>query len=84
MEKKIFAIRDSKSESYNQPFFNHTHGEAERNFAQLASDPKSTVNQFPEDFDLFYLGTYNDQTGEISPLQTPQHVVKALTLKTRQ
>lgn len=66
---------------YNQPFHAHTHGEAERNFARLVKDEKSTVAQFPEDFDLFYLGTYDDQTGKYDSLDTPQHIAKAINFK---
>jgi len=84
MELKIFTIRDSKGEVYNQPFFQKTHGEAERNFHQLVNDNKSTVSQFPEDFDLYFIGTYNDQTGLLSPNDTPQHVIKAVQIKKTQ
>lgn len=81
MIKKIFSIRDGKVEAYGQPFFQHTHGEAERNFKSLTSDPKSNISQFPEDYDLFYLGDFDDSTGLVTPLQTPQHVAKAMHLK---
>lgn len=81
MERKIYSIRDSKSEAYGLPFYQHTHGEAERSFAKLASDSQSTVNQFPEDFDLYYIGNYNDQTGTIAALDTPQHIQKAVNIK---
>lgn len=75
---KIFSIRDQKSEVYNTPFYQKTHGEAERNFQQLVSDDKSTISKFPEDFDLYYLGEYDDNTGVTKPLDTPQHVAKAI------
>lgn len=75
---KIFSIRDQKSEVYNTPFYQKTHGEAERNFQQLVSDDKSTISKFPEDFDLYYLGEYDDNTGLTKSLDTPQHVAKAI------
>lgn len=81
---KIFTIRDLKGEIYNAPFFQRSHGEAERNFASLSTDGKSMVAQHPEDFDLYYLGLYNDQTGKIECLDTPQHVIKAVNVKPRQ
>lgn len=81
MELKMYSIRDSKGEIYMQPFFQKTHGEAERSFQQLANDEKTTVCKFPEDFDLYYLGTYDDQTGRMSSLDTPQHIIKAVNLK---
>jgi len=77
MQLKIYSIRDSKGEVYNTPFFQKTHGEAERNFRQLVSDEKSLVSKYPLDFNLYYLGEYDDQTGKIDPLPAPQHIMEA-------
>jgi len=82
MQLKIYTIRDSKGEFYGPPFFQKTHGEAERSFHTLVNDPKSNVNTYPEDFDLYHLGEYDDQTGKIRPLDTPSHIIKAIALKT--
>jgi hypothetical protein len=79
--QKVYAIRDSKAECYNQPFFQKTHGEAERNFQMLVRDDKSTVSKYPDDYDLYYLGDYDDNKGLIKPLDTPQHIVKAVSLR---
>jgi len=81
MQLKIFSIRDSKAEHYGQPFFQKTHGEAERNFSALVNDEKSMTAKYPEDFDLYYLGGYDDITGKIQVLDTPSHVIKATALK---
>lgn len=78
MQLKIFSIRDSKSEVFNTPFYKKTHGEAERDFRSVVNDEKSTLNKYPEDFDLYYIGEYDDNKGLITPLDTPQHVVKAV------
>lgn len=80
MTLKIFSIRDSKGEAFGQPFFQKTHGEAERNFKTLVSDEKSMISKFPEDFDLYYIGEYDDQKGLIKSLDTPQHITKAVAL----
>lgn len=78
MTKKMFSIRDQKTEVFNTPFFNHTHGEAERNFRSLVNDDKSMIHNNPEDFDLYYLGEYDDNTGKFEPVDTPQHLIKAV------
>lgn len=77
---KIFAIRDSKAEFYNQPFYQHTRLEAERTFSALANDSKSTIAQHPEDYDLYHLGEYDNISGKIKVLDTPEHIVKAANL----
>ena len=78
MEMKAYSIRDAKAEVFNTPFFNKTHGEAERNFQQLVKDEKSLVSKYPEDYDLYHLGNYDDRTGVFYPLDTPQHITKAI------
>ncbi len=81
MTLKIFSIRDSKGEMYSPPFFQKTAGEAERNFKTLVNDQKSTVSQYPEDFDLYYLGEFDDSDGKIKNLDSPSHIAKAISLK---
>lgn len=74
---KAYAIRDSKAEMYNVPFFNKTHGEAERNFKQLVNDEKSMVHKYPDDYDLYHIGQYDDDKGVLIALSTPEHILKA-------
>lgn len=80
MELKIFTIRDSKGEIFHPPFYCKTHGEAERTFRELAKDPNSLISKYPEDYDMYALGTYDNNTGKIAAIDTPQHVVKAVNL----
>lgn len=81
MEHKIYSIRDAKGEVFNSPFYKKTHGEAERDFKTLVNDDKSVVNKYPDDFDLYYLGTYEDVSGKLIALDTPQHILKAVQVK---
>lgn len=78
MELKVYSIRDAKAEIFNPPFYKKTHGEAERDFSALVRDEKSMVCKYPEDYDLYYLGTYDDNTGKLDSLDTPQHITKAV------
>lgn len=80
MKQQIYSVRDSKAEIFNVPFYGNTHAEAERSFVAAANDPKSNINQFPEDFDLWHLGQYDTQTGIVTPLPTPQHMLKAIAV----
>lgn len=79
---KMYSIRDQKADIFHPPHFQKTHGEAERNFKTLVNDPKSQPALYPEDFDLYYVGDYDDNTGKVTPLDTPQHIIKAVQLKT--
>lgn len=79
--QKMYSIRDSKGDVFHPPFYKNTHGEAERDFKRLITDEKSMIYQYPEDFDLYYIGEYDSQKGTIKALETPQHIVKAIALK---
>lgn len=81
MQLRVYSIRDAKTETFSNPFYNHTHGEAERNFKTAINDDKTKLGQYPEDFDLYYLGKYDDNEGKFDMLESPEHLVKAVQLK---
>ncbi len=65
----IFALYDSKAESYTRPFLCRTVGEAVRDFAYSVNDPAQKPSQYFGDFTLFQIGEYDDQTGGITQLK---------------
>lgn len=81
---RIYTIRDSKGEFFHPPFFKRSHGEAERDFMHLCKDDKTMTGLYSEDYDLYYLGTYDDQTGKMTVGQTPDHITKGIHAKQRQ
>jgi len=83
MTQKLFSILDSKGKLYNRPFTALTHGDAERTFSSTVnhSDPNNLINQYPEDFDLYYVGDFDVSTGKITTPDSPQHLLKAIALK---
>lgn len=80
MKLKAFSIRDAKAEIFHAPFYKGAFGEAEREFKMMVDDEKSKLSRFPEDFDLYHVGEYDDQTGVFASLDTPKHMMKAVTL----
>jgi hypothetical protein len=80
MVLKMYSVYDQKAEVFNPPFFQNTHGQAERSFRQTVSDEKTMMNKYPEDYDLYYLGEYDDNTGKFNPLASPEHQLKAIQL----
>ncbi|AZL82898.1 nonstructural protein [Apis mellifera associated microvirus 21] len=79
MQLKMFVVRDSKSNIFGIPQYAHTHAEAERHFTLQAKKSDNPVGQFPEDHDLYYVGTYDTDLGTITAVESPQHVAKAIT-----
>lgn len=65
MKTNIYAIRDLNADYFMQPMFMRTDAEAKRAFQVAVSNPDSLLSQFPSQFDLWYIGSYDDATGEI-------------------
>lgn len=65
---KAFAVCDLKADIFNSPFFFPAIGQAVRAFADLANDNQSSVSRHPEDYKLFHIGEYDDQTGILTSI----------------
>jgi len=65
MIHKIYSVYDSKSESYTPPFYDHAEGRAIRTFSDCCNDPGHQFGMHPEDYTLFMVGTFDDDTGTI-------------------
>jgi len=74
MRLEIFCLRDAAAESFLRPFFCANEAMARRAFVDLVSDRSHMCGQHPEDFALFYLGTWSDQSAEFKPSQAKQVV----------
>lgn len=63
--KLLVALYDRATEAYAPVMTVHTRGEALRSFKQAVNDPQTPINMNPTDYELWQLGTYDDQNGEI-------------------
>lgn len=63
--KALYSVYDLKSQTYSQPFPAKNHADALRGFSVEVNNQKSQINQFPEDFCLYYLGTYDENFGKL-------------------
>lgn len=79
MKKMIFSVFDNKASVYCIPFYQENLGTAIRSFAAALKDQNSLMAQFPEDYGLYQIGVFDDQTGEITA-QVPLHVASATSL----
>lgn len=78
MLQKLFAIYDSKAESFTNPVYLNSTGLAVRTFSDSVQDPESQFAKHPADYTLFELGTYDDQTAEFKLLPTPKSLFIAI------
>lgn len=82
MMHKLFAVRDSKAEAYLQPFFSQTLGTALRAITDATNDLQHVFHRYAEDYDLYLLGEFDDETAKFNLRETPEHVTKLVHLIT--
>lgn len=66
---KIYAIRDSKMEAFNRPFVLPADGAAIRAFQDEINNKDSELSKHPEDYDLYCVGIWNEETGIIAEVE---------------
>lgn len=74
---KLYAVKDVKV-GFMQVVMFHNNEEAKRAFLYVASDKNSTVGKNPEDYELWYLGNYDVESGLISDTENRSFVCSAL------
>lgn len=75
---KVFTVYDSKAETYAQPFFSSTTGQAIRSFQDAVEQPDHIFNKHAADFTLFEIGVYDDATGALHSLEAKVNLGTAL------
>ena len=80
MKSKMVCIRDIKIGAYGQPVTVPSIGAAIRSFED-AQKPgaDSDVSKHPEDFELYHLGDYDDEKGEIVVNDKPIFLTRGVT-----
>ncbi len=71
MKHKMFVIFDSKANAYMQPWFLTQDGMALRAFSDCVNDKDHNFGRHPEDYTLFTIGEFDDQTAQVEWI-TPQ------------
>jgi len=66
---QVFAVRDSKAAAYALPFFLPRMEVALRSFRDAMKDPKHDMSRHPEDYSLWCLGEFDDNTGAMLPVE---------------
>lgn len=79
MTKHMYSIHDLKAKIWNPPFIASNDEEAQR-MVMTAMLGESQLSMYPEDFRLYVLGTYNQDTGQIEGI-IPDLVCELVELK---
>lgn len=76
MKLNVYSIFDILAEVFNKPFCDHTDASATRSFkASLQENHERNK----EDYCLYRIGTFNDNTGETLAEKTPVKVYAPFT-----
>lgn len=80
MIRFVCSVVDQKIETFGLPIFVPHTGAAVRSFTDEVrrQGDDNQLNKHPEDFDLFLLGEFDDQTGELRSLPDPQRLVRGV------
>lgn len=65
MKMIMVAIKDRALNAYMRPFFAQTRGQAIRMFNDEINNEQSPMFKHPDDYDLYYLATWDDTDGQI-------------------
>lgn len=78
---KVFAVRDVKADAYGALICVPTQGLAMRAFIEAAADPRGPIAQYPTDYSLYELGTFDPNSGTLIGHKTPIFVSSAIEAK---
>lgn len=74
MKRKVFSVYDVKAQTYANPFLFTHKGEAIRAFMTGATDKSTSLNKYPSDYKLYYLGEFDDQSGKLHSIPNPEYL----------
>lgn len=79
----VVALRDSAARVFAQPFFVQHTAQAVRGLRDEVnrSDKTSDVSRHPTDFELYEIGSFDDEAGRIISLDAPKMIVRAADLR---
>jgi len=77
---KAYSIRDVRVEAYNRPSFVQNENVMRRSVEEALMSESHAFAFHPEDFQVFYIGEFDDQTGKFEPV-APEHVFNVVDCK---
>lgn len=83
MKHVMVAVKDRAVDAYMKPMFVPHRNAAIRAFTDEVNRKESEMNKHPEDYDMYFLGEWNENTGimENEPVQ-PELIARAQDLIT--
>mgnify|MGYP000559693749 CR=1 FL=1 len=77
---KACSIHDVKAEAWMTPMFFQSSAQAVRSFGDAVRDGTSEFGKHPEDYNLFCVGEFDQDTGEVFGFE-PIHLIAGINVK---
>ncbi len=84
MLHQIFTVFDSKTAAYLPPMYMQTKPAMIRALTDTVNDPSHQFHLHPEDYTLFYLGSFNDENAVFDLEKSPVALATCLELMAQQ
>lgn len=75
------AVRDSAVDAFMRPFFVPTTAFAVRSFGDAVKEADSPMSKAPQDYALFELGSFDEESGKFVNLDSPRQLIRAQDIK---
>ena len=79
MKLNAYSIYDEKVLAFNRPYYAETHGAALRAFGEECNRADSMAQKHPEDFRMYHVGAFDQETGVFECLATPPQLLGSAT-----
>lgn len=73
----LCCVRDAAVVAYMRPFCVPASGAAIRGFSDEVNRAESEMHKHPEDYELFEMGTFEEETGQFELLPVPRSLARA-------
>lgn len=79
---ELYSVRDTKAKTNSAPFNERTHVHATRAFATQINnkDQHNMLYNYPEHFDLYHIGTFDEEKGELNTIP-PNLIATGISLQ---
>lgn len=78
MQKLAFSVFDSAAKMFLEVFFAPSIEFAIRGFREAVNTPSHQFKKFPSDYTLFHVGSFDQETGKLIPIE-PMSLGVAIT-----
>jgi len=78
MIQKMYAVRDTATDQFGSIMLLINNGHAARSFTDQVNenDKNNPLYNHSEDYELYYLGDYNTDTGKIQTTNEPEMIIR--------